>query len=46
MNWSNSKSPCIIHNGGLAHFGVTMVFWFAAGVGMGRSEANHGEHLV
>jgi hypothetical protein len=26
------------HNGGLAHFGATVVFWLAAGVGLGRAE--------
>jgi hypothetical protein len=25
-------------NGGLAHFGATVVFWLAAGVGLGRAE--------
>jgi len=27
------------HNGGLAHFGATIVFWLAAGVGIGRDES-------
>jgi hypothetical protein len=26
------------HNGGLAHFGATIVFWLAAGVGIGKDE--------
>ena len=26
------------HNGGLAHFGATIVFWLAAGVGIGNSD--------
>ena len=32
------------HNGGLAHFGATVVFWFAAGIGLGRAEDVPLEH--
>lgn len=32
------------HNGGLAHFGATVVFWLAAGVGLGRAESESMEH--
>ena len=30
--------------GGLAHFGATVVFWLAAGVGLGRAEDDSVEH--
>jgi hypothetical protein len=31
------------HNGGLAHFGATVVFWLAAGVGLGNTEDTQAE---
>jgi len=31
------------HNGGLAHFGATVVFWLAAGVGLGNADNTQAE---
>ena len=46
MNRFEGREPNRMQSGGLAHFGATIVFWLAAGVGIGRSEANHREYLV
>jgi hypothetical protein len=46
MNRFEGRKPNRMQSGGLAHFVATIVFWLAAGVGIGRSEANHREHLV
>jgi len=46
MNRFKGRQLSLMQSGGLVHFGATVVFWLAAGVGMGRSEANHREHLV
>ena len=46
MNRFEGREPNRMQSGGLAHFGAMIVFRLAAGVGIGRSEANHREHLV
>jgi hypothetical protein len=39
MNRFEGRQPNRIHNGGLAHFGATIVFWLAAGAGIGKDES-------
>ena len=39
MNRFEGRQPNRIHSGGLAHFGATIVFWLAAGAGIGKDES-------
>jgi hypothetical protein len=39
MNRFDGRQPNRIHSCGLAHFGATIVFWLAAGAGIGKDES-------
>jgi len=46
MNGLQLRSPKWTLKGGLAHFGATIVFWLAAGVGIGHSETGRSEGIA
>jgi hypothetical protein len=39
MNRFEGREPNRMQCGGLAHFGATIVFWLAAGAGIGKDES-------
>ena len=45
MNRFEGREPNRMQSGGLAHFGVAIVFWLAVGAGIAIPDPNQREHL-